>query len=105
MLGNKTAEAIQASGNKFTDVPANHWAAGYIEYLTSAGVIGGVGGGKFDPDGQLTATAFAKMLLTALGYDTQIEGLVGDDWAINTRSSRTRTACTPATTTSSALRL
>ena len=85
MLGNKTAEAIQASGNKFTDVPANHWAAGYIEYLTSAGVIGGVGGGKFDPDGQLTATAFAKMRLTALGYDAQIEGLVGDDWAINTQ--------------------
>ena len=83
MLGNKTAEAIQASGTKFTDVPANHWAAGYIEYLASVGVLGGVGGGKFDPDGQLTATQFAKMLLCALGYDAAIEGLGGTDWSIN----------------------
>ena len=85
MLGNKTAEAIQASGTKYTDLPANHWAAGYMEYLTSAGVMGGVGDGKIDPDGQLTATAFAKMLLTVLGYDAKIEGLVGSDWSINTQ--------------------
>ena len=83
MLGNKAAEAIQASGNKFTDVPANHWAAGYIEYLSSVGVLGGVGEGKFDPDGQLTATQFGKMLLVALGYDANIEGFGGSDWSIN----------------------
>ena len=83
MLGNKAAEAIQASGTKYTDLPANHWAAGYMEYLSSEGVMGGIGGGKIDPDGALTATAFAKMLLVALGYDAAIEGFGGDDWSIN----------------------
>ena len=85
MLGNKTAEAMQGSGAKFTDLPANHWAAGYMEYLASVGVMGGVGDNKIDPDGQLTGTQFAKMLLTALGYDAEIEGFVGTDWAINTQ--------------------
>ena len=85
LLGNKAAEAMQGTGTKFTDLPANHWAAGYMEYLASQGVMGGVGDGKIDPDGQLTATMFAKMLLCALGYDQQIEGFVGADWSINTQ--------------------
>ena len=83
MLGNDTAESIKGSGSKFTDVPADHWAAGYIEYLASAGVLSGVGGGKFDPNGQVTAIQLAKMLLVALGYDAEIEGFVGSDWSIN----------------------
>ena len=83
MLGNDAAEAIKGTGSKFTDVPADHWASGYIEYLASAGVLSGVGGGKFDPNGQVTAIQLAKMLLVALGYDAEIEGFVGSDWAIN----------------------
>ena len=31
-LGGKTADAIKGTGVVFTDVPASHWAAGYIEY-------------------------------------------------------------------------
>ena len=83
MVGNTTAEALQGTGTKYTDLPANHWASGYMEYLSSAGVMGGIGDGKIDPDGQLTATAFAKMLLVALGYDAEVEGFGGSDWAIN----------------------
>ena len=84
MLGNKTAESMKGTGAKFADVPASHWASGYIEYLATAGVISGVGGGNFDPNGKITAVAFAKMLLVALGYDAQIEGFQGDSsWAIN----------------------
>lgn len=83
-LGNKTAAALQGSGTKFSDVPASHWAAGYIEYLATAGVVAGDGTGKFLPSAPLTANAFAKMLLGVLGYKSDIEGLVGDDWQINT---------------------
>jgi len=83
MLGNKTAESIKGLGNKFTDVPASHWAAGYIEYLATAGVVSGVGNNQFDPNGQVTATQFAKMLLVALGYDATLEGFVGESWSIN----------------------
>ena len=83
MLGNKTAESMQGAGSKFTDVPASHWAAGFIEYLASVGVVSGVGDNKFDPNGQVTSVQFAKMLLVALGYDAGIEGFVGEGWSIN----------------------
>ena len=83
MVGNKTAENLKGTGTKFTDVPASHWASGYIEYLASVGVVSGVGDNKFDPNGQVTAIQLAKMLLVALGYDAKIEGMVGPDWSIN----------------------
>lgn len=83
MLGNKTAEAMKGTGTRFTDVPASHWAVGYIEYLATSGIVSGVGDGKFDPNGQVTTVAFAKMLDVALGYDAQIEGFVGEGWNIN----------------------
>ena len=83
MLGNKTAESMKGSGTRFTDIPASHWAAGYIEYLASVGVVSGVGGGQFNPNGQVTAVQFAKMLLVALGYDAELENFVGEGWSIN----------------------
>ena len=83
MLGNKTAESMIGSGTRFTDVPASHWAAGFIEYLASVGIVSGVGNGNFDPNGQVTGVQFAKMLLVALGYDAEIEKFVGDGWSIN----------------------
>ena len=83
MLGNKTAESMIGSGTRFTDVPASHWAAGFIEYLASVGIVSGVGNNQFNPNGQVTGVQFAKMLLVALGYDAEIEKFVGDGWSIN----------------------
>ena len=85
IAGNATADAMTATGTKYTDLPANHWAAGYMEYLSAIGVMGGLGNGTIDPDGSLSATAFAKMLLVALGYDATIEKMGGADWQINTQ--------------------
>ena len=81
-LGGKTAEAIVGAGNVFTDVPATHWAAGFIEYCAGAGYIAGRGDGTFAPDAKVTGVQFAKMLLCALGYKANIEGYVGSDWTI-----------------------
>lgn len=85
MLGKEAAEQM-TGGGKFSDVPASHWAAGYIEYLAVEGIVGGIGDGKFDPDGTLTTAQFAKMLLGALGYDANIEGFGGPDWMINVQA-------------------
>ena len=85
IAGKATADAMTATGTKYTDLPANHWAAGYMEYLSAIGVMGGLGDGRIDPDGSLSATAFAKMLLVALGYDATIEKMGGADWQINTQ--------------------
>lgn len=83
MIGADAAEGLVGSA-VFTDVPADHWAAGYISYLVSEGVVAGIGDNKFDPNGKVTALQFAKMLLVALGYDASLAKLTGADWAIAT---------------------
>ncbi len=82
MLGNKTAEALVGS-NKFSDVAATNWAAGFIDYCAAEKIVNGMGDGTFNPAGQLTGFQFAKMLLVALGYDATIEGFTGTDWEIS----------------------
>ena len=82
-LGSKAADAL-VGGATFTDVASSRWSAGFVGYCAQAGVVNGVGNGKFDPAGQLTALQFGKMLLVELGYDAKAAGMVGADWAINT---------------------
>ena len=82
-LGDKAADAL-VGGATFTDVASTRWSAGFVGYCAQAGVVAGVGDGKFDPAGQLTALQFGKMLLVELGYDAKAAGMVGADWAINT---------------------
>ena len=82
-LGQKSADAL-VGGNKFTDVAANRWSAGYVDYCATTGVVAGIGNGQFNPTGSLTALQFGKMLLVCLGYDATTENLTGADWQINT---------------------
>jgi len=82
-LGQKSADAL-VGGNKFTDVAANRWSAGYVDYCATTGVVAGIGNGQFNPTGSLTALQFGKMLLGCVGYDADSEGLTGADWQINT---------------------
>ena len=72
LLGLEEA-AISATGTKvdFTDVPADHWATGYIAIAVSEGIIAGMGDGTFEPDTQITYAQFVKMLVAALGYNPQ----------------------------------
>ena len=75
------ADALSTSNDPFTDVPASHWAAGYIAYCAQRGIINGMGDGTFAPDSPVTGLQFAKMLLCALGYNANDE-YVSDDWSI-----------------------
>ena len=84
LLGTEKAETLAAGGTTFADVPASHWANKYIEFCASKGVVAGVGGGKFNPDGKLSGTAFGKMLLVAIGADAS--ALTGAGWDANTLS-------------------
>ena len=81
-LGGKTADAIKGSGTVFSDVAATAWYAGYVEYCAGAGYVAGIGGGKFDPNANVTGVQFAKMLLCALGYKADVEGYTGADYTI-----------------------
>lgn len=65
----------------FTDI-TGHWAEGYIEYCAALGVVAGMGDGTFNPNGNVTATQVAKMILVALGYEADTEGFNGATWAV-----------------------
>ena len=67
----------------YTDT-VGHWAAGYIEYCTQLGIVAGKGDGTFAPNDTVTATEASKMLLVALGYSAQFEGMTGANWAVAT---------------------
>ena len=49
----------------------------------SQGIVSGVGGGRFSPAGNVTASQLAKMLLVCLGYDADIEEFTGNAWDTN----------------------
>ena len=80
LLGKDASDALSLKSN-FTDVSG--WAESYIAYCASQGIVAGVGDGKFDPNGKLTGYQFAKMLLVALGYDAELESMIGSDWQVN----------------------
>jgi len=63
-----------------------HWAETRIEYCASAGIFDAGDGETFGPDEPITGTELAKLLLCMLGYDADMFGLTGEDWAINTNA-------------------
>lgn len=53
----------------FKDVKADNWAAGYISWCSSKGIVGGYGDGNFGPDDHVTYDQALKMVCGALGYN------------------------------------
>ncbi len=65
------------SGVDFSDVDASHWAYEYIAAAAASGLINGDENGNFDPDGNITYTDGAKILLQALGYEPLADSMGG----------------------------
>ena len=82
ILGTTTASALRADTAPYSDVPTTNTFAGYIAYCQKEGIISGYADGTFRPSATLTGYAFMKMLLGALGYDSEIEGYTGSNWSI-----------------------
>ena len=55
-----------ATGTVFTDVPADSFAAAWIEQLAAEGITGGCGGGKFCPNASITRAQMAVFLVKAM---------------------------------------
>ena len=83
LLGKDKAEKLSCTKAPFEDVPANHWAAGYIAFCKDVGIIDGVTETEFKPTAALTGFQWAKMLLSAVGFGVNGE-LEGDEWSIKT---------------------
>ena len=75
-----------AQKSNFWDVEGNAsvaWAKGYINYCANQNIVSGVGGGKFNPSGNITVAEATKMLLVILGCDPAKEGFTGANWVAN----------------------
>ena len=70
--------------SSFSDTQG-HWAESYVAYCANLGIIAGVGDGSFRPNDVLTGSAAAKMLVCALGYKPEFEGIGGEEKPIDKR--------------------
>lgn len=76
-LGVGEAANYAAGATKFADVPADHWATGYINVAVDVGVINGYPDGTFLPENQVTFAEAIKMIVAALGYTPKAEAMGG----------------------------
>jgi hypothetical protein len=76
-----------ATGTVFDDVPADYWAAAWIEQLADEGITGGCGNANYCPDLSITRDQMAIFLLRAKYGSTHIppaaSGAVFDDVPAN----------------------
>ena len=90
--GNEEAAGVKTVPT-FTDI-STHWAQPWIEYCADMKIISGRGDGTFDPEGKVTGTEAAKMVLSALGYDAKAYDLEGATWATSTNElAKTTKGC------------
>lgn len=68
------------ANSRFSDVDAKEWYAIYVEYCATQGIVSGNGDGTFAPNANIDGYAVLKMVLTALGYNAEKEGFVGETW-------------------------
>jgi ELWxxDGT repeat protein len=65
VVGGRHETPPPATGTRFADVPANYWAARWIEQLAADGITAGCGGGNFCPEQPLTRAEMAVFLTVA----------------------------------------
>lgn len=79
-LGQQEKVVNLGSASPFWDVPASHWAGGYISYVSANGYIKGYPNGAFQPDEQIAFEQVVTILVRMLGYTTED---VGYHWPRN----------------------
>lgn len=63
-------ETAKANANtKFTDVPFENWASGYVAQASNQGIVNGYGDGTFGPDDSVLYEQAVKMIMCTLGYE------------------------------------
>lgn len=75
------AQALNISGKTsmgFADVADTAWYAGSVNAIAGLGFMGGVGGGRFDPDSTLTQEQF----IAVMGRLTRFLNFHADDYAL-----------------------
>jgi hypothetical protein len=70
LLGALGIQPSASLSHKFSDVPASHWSAGWVEAAASYGIVQGENG-VFRPDDELTREQMIVMLVRALGDEAK----------------------------------
>lgn len=73
----QAAKEAMAATSLFSDVPKEHWAAGYIQLAKQNGIINGYPDGSFLPESQVSYAEVIKMLIAVLGYLPKADTLAG----------------------------
>lgn len=63
------ADASEGLMTGFTDVPAGHWASGYINIATKLGLVNGMGDGTYAPEAPITYEQAVTLIVRTLGYE------------------------------------
>ena len=58
----KALELVPLESTVFSDVPAKQWYSGYVGAASANGIVNGVGGGKFNPNGTIIGQHAALMV-------------------------------------------
>ena len=83
ITGDVTDADVAMFADDLVDVPADHWAAGYINYCVNHGIIKGFEDGSFRPNDKVTGYQTMAMILRAVGYGSWGE-FTGGDWQAET---------------------
>jgi 5-hydroxyisourate hydrolase-like protein (transthyretin family) len=76
-LGLEDAAQSATGTVKFPDVPADHWANGYINVAASQGLVIGDESGNFHPNNTITYAEAMTIFVRALGYEPAAEAKGG----------------------------
>lgn len=72
-----TAQASKGLPTGFSDVPATHWASGYVGTAAKMGIVNGVGNGQFAPAAPVKYEEAITMIVRALGYEPSAQAKGG----------------------------
>ena len=82
---NDTQTGLYTDWDKFDDVQADDWFAGYVNYCANGELIKGFTPDTFGPNKNVTGYQVLAMILRAVGYD-QNDEFTGSGWEIRTAS-------------------
>lgn len=69
MINKITIAEGRKGATQFNDVPAEHWASGFINVGVSDKFISGKSATKFDPESNVKYNEIVKMIISCLGYE------------------------------------
>lgn len=76
---NEPEETQPEKDMAFLDIDSSHWAWDYVKTLYNKGIINGKNENYFDPSGDITREEFVKMIVAAMGYNTEGQSCDFDD--------------------------